>query len=45
MKGEQDILGMYTQKFQEAIVGLKMLGEAKEPIQEYTSGKVIRGRQ
>ena len=45
MKGEQDILNMYTQKFQESIVGIKMFGEAKEPIEEYRSVKIIRGRQ
>ena len=45
MKGEQDVMGMYNQRFQESIVGIKMLGEAKEPIQEYRSGKLIRDRQ
>ena len=45
MKGEQDILNMYTQKFQEAIVGIKMFGEAKEPIEEYRSGRLVRDRQ
>ena len=45
MKGEQDILNMYTQKFQEAIVGIKMFGEAKEPIEEYRAGRLIRDRQ
>ena len=45
MKGEQDILNMYTQKFQEAIVGIKMFGEAKEPIEEYRACRLIRDRQ
>tara|TARA_Y100001972_G_scaffold56651_1_gene69709 strand:+ start:332 stop:982 length:651 start_codon:yes stop_codon:yes gene_type:complete len=45
MKGEQDVMGMYNQKFQEAIVGIKMLGEAKEVTEEYRVGKVIRGKQ
>tara|TARA_Y100001937_G_scaffold4040_1_gene5312 strand:- start:260 stop:910 length:651 start_codon:yes stop_codon:yes gene_type:complete len=45
MKGEQDVMAMYNQKFQEAIVGIKMLGEAKEVTEEYRIGKVIRGKQ
>ena len=45
MKGEQDVMAMYNQKFQEAIVGIKMLGEAKEVTEEYRVGKVIRGKQ
>tara|TARA_R100001377_G_C3164223_1_gene100735 strand:- start:40 stop:897 length:858 start_codon:yes stop_codon:yes gene_type:complete len=45
MKGEQNVMAMYTQRFQEALVGVKMLGEAKEPIDEYRSGSLIRDRQ
>jgi len=45
MKGEQDVMGMYNQKLQESLVGLKMLGEAKETTEEYRVGKVIRGKQ
>lgn len=45
MKGEQDVMGMYAGRFQEAITGVKMLGEAKETTDEYQSGKVIRGKQ
>jgi hypothetical protein len=30
MKGEQDVMAMYNQKFQESLMGIKMLGEAKE---------------
>ncbi len=30
MKGEQDIMQQYTQRFNESIIALKMLGEAKE---------------
>jgi len=45
MKGEQDVMGMYNQRFQEAIVGVKMLGEAKEPIDEDRAGLLIRDRQ
>ncbi len=45
MKGEQDIMAMYAQRFQEAIIGIKMLGEAKETTDEYRTGKVIRAKQ
>ncbi len=34
MKGEQDIMQQYTQRFNESIIALKMLGEAKETTQE-----------
>lgn len=45
MKGEQDIMQQYTQRFNESMIALKMLGEAKETTQEYRVGKVIRGKQ
>lgn len=45
MKGEQDVMAMYTSRFQEAITGIKMLGEAKEVTDEYRTGKVIRAKQ
>ena len=45
MKGEPDIMALYNQRFNEAIVGLKMLGEAKETTQEYRVGKVVRPKQ
>ena len=45
MKGEPDMMAQYNQRFQEALVGLKMLGEAKETTQEYRVGKVIRPKQ
>ena len=45
MKGEPDIMANYDKRFQEAIMGLKMLGEAKETTQEYRVGKVIRDKQ
>ena len=44
MKGEQDIMAMYNNRFQEAIIGIKMLGEAKETTDEYRTGKVIRDK-
>jgi hypothetical protein len=45
MKGEQDIMAMYNSRFQESLVGIKMLGEAKETTDEYRTGKVIRNKQ
>ena len=45
MKGEPDIMANYDKRFQEAVMGLKMLGEAKETTQEYRVGKVIRDKQ
>jgi len=45
MKGDQDLMAMYNQRFQEALIGIKMLGEAKETTDEYRTGKVIRQKQ
>jgi hypothetical protein len=45
MKGEQDVMGMYAGRFQEAITGIKMLGEAKETTDQYRTGMVIRTKQ
>lgn len=45
MKGEQDVMAMYNNRFQEALVGVKMLGEAKETTDEYRKGKVIRNKE
>ena len=42
MKGEQDVMAMYNQKFQEALFGIKMLGEGKEVTDEFRRGKVLR---
>ena len=44
MKGEQDVLTAYNTRFQEAIIGIKMLGEAKETTDEYRKGKVLRDK-
>ena len=44
MKGEQDVMAMYNTRFQESLVGIKMLGEAKETTDEYRTGKVIRDK-
>ena len=45
MKGEPDIMALYNQRFNEALIGFKMLGEAKETTQDYSVGKVIRPKQ
>ena len=36
---------MYDKRFQESLVGLKILGEAKEPVEEYRKGVVVRNRE
>jgi len=45
MKGEPDMMEMYEKRFEEAIFGMKMLGEAKEVTDEYRTGQVIRPKQ
>jgi hypothetical protein len=45
MKGEADVMQQYNQRFGEAMIGLKMLGEAKETTQEYRVGKTMRKKQ
>ena len=42
MKGEQDVMAMYNSRFQESLLGVKQLGEAKETTDEYRTGKVLR---
>ena len=42
MKGKQDVMNMYNKRFQESLIGLKQLGEAKETTDEYRRGKVLR---
>lgn len=45
MKGEQDMMQYYDKRFQESMIPLKMLGEAKETTDEYRTGKVVRAKQ
>jgi len=45
MKGEQDVMAQYNQRFQESLMGLKMFGEAKEVTQDYRVGQVVRQKQ
>ena len=45
MKGEQDLMAEYEKRFSEAMVALKMFGEAKEVTEDYRAGMVIRPKQ
>ena len=45
MKGEQDLQVLYEKRFGEAIMGLKMLGEAREVTDEYRTGQIVRAKQ
>ena len=42
MKGEQDVMAMYNKRFEESLIGIKMIGESKETTDEYRRGKVLR---
>lgn len=42
MKGEPDVLQQYEKRFQEALLTLKQLGEAKETTDYYRTGTVTR---
>ena len=45
MKGEQDVMAMYDKRYQESLIGLKLLGESKETTQDYRVGRVILPKQ
>lgn len=45
MKGEADLVQNYMARFQEAIGGMKLLGEAKETTDQYRTGMVVRSKQ
>lgn len=45
LKGDPDLMATYDKRFQESLVGLKQLGEAKQVTDEYRKGMVIRGKQ
>ena len=45
MKGEPDVMALYTQRFDEGIMGLKNFGEAKEVTQDYRAGQIVRNKQ
>ena len=42
MKGEQDTMGMYQSRFQEAMGRLKNMGEAQEVTDQYRTGQIVR---
>jgi len=45
MKGEPDVLALYTGQLQNALLGLKQYGENKDVTDEYTTGMLIRPKQ
>jgi hypothetical protein len=45
MKGEQDILALYSQQYQMALAGMKQFGENKEVTDDYRTGMLIRPKQ
>lgn len=45
LKGDPDMQQMYDKRYQESVVGLKILGEAKEPTEEYRTGVVVRSKE
>lgn len=45
MKGEPDMMALYTQRFEEGIMALKNFGEAKEVTQDYRAGQIVRAKQ
>lgn len=45
LKGDPDMMQKYDQRFQESLMGLKMLGEAKQVTDEYRTGMVTRAKQ
>jgi hypothetical protein len=45
LKGDPDMMASYDKRFQESLVGLKMLGEAKQVTDEYRTGQVVRRKE
>lgn len=45
LKGDPDLMATYDKRFQESLIGLKMLGEAKQVTDEYRTGLVIRAKE
>ena len=45
MKGEQDVMANYAQRFTEAVQSLKLYGEAREVSDHYRTGMVMRDKQ
>ena len=42
MKGEADVLAMYEKRLSESLIGVKLLGEAKQTTDQYRTGQVVR---
>ena len=45
LKGDPDLMATYDKRFQESLIGLKLLGEARQVTDEYRTGMVIREKQ
>jgi len=45
LKGDPDLMAGYDKRFQESLLGLKMLGEAKQVTDEYRKGMVVRSKE
>jgi hypothetical protein len=45
LKGDPDLMAAYDKRFQESLIGLKMLGEAKQTTDEYRVGRVVRSKE
>ena len=45
MKGDPDLMAKYDQRFQESLMGLKLLGEARQVTDEYRTGMILRAKQ
>jgi hypothetical protein len=45
LKGDPDLMATYDKRFQESLIGLKMLGEAKQTTDEYRVGMVVRSKE
>ena len=45
MKGDPDLMGKYDQRFQESLIALKQLGEARQVTDEYRTGVGVRTKQ
>jgi hypothetical protein len=44
MKGEMNLMQLYTQRFNESLARLKNLGEAQETVDQYRTGLLRRQR-
>ena len=42
LKGDADMMAVYDKRYQESLIGLKLLGEAKQVTDEFRTGPVVR---